>query len=50
LASRLKSVLPLSLTRSSPVIEWQIEGRDAASQYMEVDVDATMGAVLNVDR
>lgn len=30
--------------------EWQIEGRDAAGQYMEVDVDATTGAVLNVDR
>ncbi|WP_425908009.1 PepSY domain-containing protein [Nitrobacter sp. TKz-YC02] len=30
--------------------EWQVEGRDAAGQYMEVDVDATTGAVLNVDR
>jgi uncharacterized membrane protein YkoI len=30
--------------------EWQIEGRDLAGQYMEVDVDARTGAVLNVDR
>ena len=30
--------------------EWQIEGRDMSGQYMEVDVDATTGAVLNVDR
>jgi hypothetical protein len=30
--------------------EWQIEGRDVVGRYMEVDVDATTGAVLNVDR
>jgi hypothetical protein len=30
--------------------EWQIEGRDLSGQYMEVDVDATTGEVLNVDR
>ena len=30
--------------------EWQIEGRDPAGQYMEVDVDASTGAILNVDR
>jgi hypothetical protein len=30
--------------------EWQIEGRDAIGRYMEVDVDAVTGAVLNVDR
>lgn len=30
--------------------EWQIEGRDIAGRYMEVDVDANTGAVLNVDR
>jgi hypothetical protein len=30
--------------------EWQIEGRDMFGQYMEVDVDATTGEVLNVDR
>jgi hypothetical protein len=30
--------------------EWQIEERDLSGQYMEVDVDATTGAVLNVDR
>ena len=30
--------------------EWQIEGRDISGRYMEVDVDATTGAVLNVDR
>jgi len=30
--------------------EWQIEGRDVAGRYIEVDVDATTGAVLNVDR
>jgi len=29
--------------------EWQIEGRDISGRYMEVDVDATTGAVLNVD-
>ncbi len=30
--------------------EWQIEGRDIAGRYIEVDVDATTGAILNVDR
>ncbi len=30
--------------------EWQVEGRDIAGRYIEVDVDATTGAVLNVDR
>lgn len=30
--------------------EWQIEGRDMSGQYMEVDVDAATGNVLNVDR
>ncbi len=30
--------------------EWQIEGRDISGRYMEVDVDATTGQVLNVDR
>jgi hypothetical protein len=30
--------------------EWQIEGRDARGHYMEVDVDAATGEVLNVDR
>lgn len=30
--------------------EWQIEGRDMSGQYMEVDVDASTGEVLNVDR
>jgi hypothetical protein len=30
--------------------EWQIEGRDASGRYMEVDVDARTGEVLNVDR
>jgi hypothetical protein len=30
--------------------EWQIEGRDMLGRYMEVDVDATTGEVLNVDR
>lgn len=30
--------------------EWQIEGRDGSGRYMEVDVDATTGDVLNVDR
>ena len=29
---------------------WQIEGRDARGRYMEVDVDAATGEVLNVDR
>ncbi len=30
--------------------EWQIEGRDGSGRYMEVDVDASTGEVLNVDR
>jgi len=30
--------------------EWQIEGRDISGRYMEVDVDAPPGEVLNVDR
>ena len=30
--------------------EWQIEGRDIYGRYMEVDVDAATGDVLNVDR
>lgn len=30
--------------------EWQIEGRDFSGRYMEVDVDARTGEVLNVDR
>jgi hypothetical protein len=30
--------------------EWQIEGYDVAGSYMEVDVDARTGAILNVDR
>lgn len=30
--------------------EWQIEGRDLSGRYMEVDVDANTGEVLNVDR
>ncbi|HEU4804432.1 MAG TPA: PepSY domain-containing protein [Nitrobacter sp.] len=30
--------------------EWQIEGRDISGRYMDVDVDATTGEVLNVDR
>ena len=30
--------------------EWQIERRDMSGRYMEVDVDATTGEVLNVDR
>jgi hypothetical protein len=30
--------------------EWQIEGRDFSGRYMEVDVDARTGDVLNVDR
>jgi hypothetical protein len=29
--------------------EWQIQGRDVTGQYMEVDVEATTGRVLNVD-
>ncbi len=30
--------------------EWQIEGRDVTGSYMEVDVDAHTGAIVNVDR
>ena len=30
--------------------EWQIEGRDYSGRYIEVDVDAATGEVLNVDR
>ncbi len=30
--------------------EWQIEGYDVAGGYMEVDVDARTGAIVNVDR
>ena len=30
--------------------EWQIEGRDMSGRYLEVDVDAATGDVLNVDR
>jgi hypothetical protein len=30
--------------------EWQIEGRDMSGRYIEVDVDSSTGAVLNVDR
>jgi Peptidase propeptide and YPEB domain len=30
--------------------EWQIEGRDMSGRYMEVDVEARTGEVLNVDR
>ncbi|MBM7487220.1 MULTISPECIES: PepSY domain-containing protein [Bradyrhizobium] len=30
--------------------EWQIEGRDRAGRWMEVDVDARSGEVRNVDR
>ena len=30
--------------------EWEIEGRDVAGRYMEVDVDAYTGAIVNVDR
>jgi uncharacterized membrane protein YkoI len=30
--------------------EWQIEGQDMSGRYMEVDVDAATGDVLNVDR
>lgn len=30
--------------------EWQIDGRDMAGRYMEVDVDATTGAVVNINR
>ena len=30
--------------------EWQVEGYDVAGSYMEVDVDARTGAIVNVDR
>jgi hypothetical protein len=30
--------------------EWRIEGRDVTGRYIEVDVDAGTGQVLNVDR
>ena len=30
--------------------EWQIEGYDVTGSYMEVDVDAHTGAILDVDR
>jgi hypothetical protein len=30
--------------------EWQIQGRDISGRWMEVDVDAATGEVLNVDR
>jgi len=30
--------------------EWQIEGRDISGRYIEVDVDAATGEVLNIDR
>ena len=29
---------------------WQVEGYDVAGSYMEVDVDARTGAIVNVDR
>jgi hypothetical protein len=30
--------------------EWQIQGRDMSGRWMEVDVEAATGEVLNVDR
>jgi len=30
--------------------QWQVEGYDVAGSYMEVDVDARTGAIVNVDR
>lgn len=30
--------------------EWQIEGYDVTGSYMEVDVDARTGAIIDVDR
>lgn len=30
--------------------EWQIEGYDVTGNYMEVDVDARTGAIVDVDR
>jgi hypothetical protein len=29
--------------------EWQIQGRDVRGEYMEVDVEAATGRILNVD-
>ena len=29
--------------------EWQISGRDVTGEFMEVDVDAVTGRILNVD-
>jgi hypothetical protein len=30
--------------------QWQVEGYDTAGSYMEVDVDARTGAIVNVNR
>ena len=30
--------------------EWQIEGYDVTGRYMEVDIDARTGAIVDVDR
>jgi hypothetical protein len=30
--------------------QWQVEGYDVAGSYMEVDVDARTGAIVNVNR
>lgn len=30
--------------------EWEVEGRDRAGRWMQVDVDARTGEVRNVDR
>jgi hypothetical protein len=30
--------------------QWQVEGYDVAGSYMEVDVDAHTGAIVNVNR
>jgi Peptidase propeptide and YPEB domain len=30
--------------------EWQIQGRDMSGRWMEIDVEAATGEVLNVDR
>lgn len=30
--------------------QWQVEGYDVAGSYMEVDIDARTGAIVNVDR
>ena len=32
------------------VDEWEVEGRDRAGRWMQVDVDARTGEVRNVDR